>query len=778
MFKNYFKIALRNLIRHKTFFFINIFGLAIGITCTILILLWVQDELGFDKFNKNADSIYRVVKYSADEKGASISPAQLAPTLAAQLPEIDSYTRIFKLPRLIFTHENNNFYEDNGILADPAFLSMFTFPLKEGNIQTALDEPVNIVITEKMAKKYFGDTDPIDKTIELAGQNEVKVTGVLKSIPTQSHIQFDFIMPFRVIEILSPHDVQNWGAFNYTTYIQFKENTDVGSITKEMNAIAAIRIPPEVGSFWKKFELQPLDKCYLSANIDNKLFLGSFAVSDDINKVYLFSIIAFFILFLACINFMNLSTAWSGTRTREIGIKKVIGSTQLQLIFQFLGEFLLVSSIALAIAILIIQIILPYFNQISGKEIVINHFKNLGSYFMIILLTTLLGGFYPAFYLSSFKPVRILKGQIFGPSKTNKMRSMLVVFQFSISIILIAGTIVVSEQLQYIHHKKLGFQKDNIVYLHLGGQVGNRYQTMKHELLKNSDILGVTAKDCLPTELRRDLVDYDWETKAPGQDVLMELTGVDYNYFEMLDIKFAEGRSFSEEYATDTTNFVLNEEAVKETGLKSPVGKRFADYNKSGIIVGVIKNTNFKSLREQVNPQVYHIMTHVGAEAELNGVMLIKINGKNQSKALSYIEKVWENFNPNVPFEFHFLDQAYERLYISEQRTMTIINYFSMIAIVIACLGLYGLASFTAEKRSKEIGIRKVLGADVKTILAMFTNDFTKLVLLANFIACPIAFYFMNKWLQNFAYRIDLSIWPFLFSGLLALVIALLTVSW
>ena len=326
MLKNYAKIIFRNLLKDKTYSFINVFGLAIGITCSILILLWVQDESSYDKFNKNADSIYRVVKYSADNKGASQSPAQLAPTMADQIPGIESYVRIFKLPRLIFEHGNNNFYEDNGIIADPTILSMFTFPLIEGDARTALKEPVDIVITEKMAKKYFGNTDPLNKTIEIVGQSEVKVTGVLKNIPAQSHIQFDFILPFRVIEILDPHDVQNWGAFNYTTYIQFKKNIDISAVTSEMNSLAGKRIPPELGSFWKKFELQPLNKCYLSADIDNNLFLGSFAVSDDINKVYLFSIIAFFILFLACINFMNLSTARSSTRTREIGIKKVIGS--------------------------------------------------------------------------------------------------------------------------------------------------------------------------------------------------------------------------------------------------------------------------------------------------------------------------------------------------------------------------------------------------------------------------------------------------------------------
>lgn len=776
MLTNYLKFTFRNLKRNKTYSIINILGLSIGIACSILILLWVQDELSYDRFNKNADSIYRVVKYSADNKGASQSPAQLAPTVAANIPGVDSYVRVFKLPRLIFKWEDNKFYEDNGIAADPAILSMFTFPLIEGDPQTALNEPVDIVITESMAKKYFGKADPINKTIQIDGQNNVKVTGILKDIPKQSHIHFDFILPFRVIELVNPHDVKNWGAFNYTTYIQFKKNVNIKAVTSKINKLASSRIPSEVGSFWKKFKLQPLKNCYLSGDIDNRLFLGSFAVSDNINRVYIFSIIAFFILFLACINFMNLSTARSGKRLREIGIKKVMGSSRTQLIWQFLSEFLLISIVAFVFALVFVEMILPLFNQISGKDIALDLTKNIVPYLLIILLTTFLGGFYPAFYLSSFKPAWILKGQVPGFSKTNKMRSLLVVFQFMISIMLITCTIVVYMQLYFMQNKKLGFQKDNIVYLNLGGHVGNRYQTIKNELLKNPNILEVTAKDCLPTEIRRDLVDYYWDTKAPGQKVLMELCGIDYNYFKTLNIKFAEGRSFSKKYSADTTNFILNEEAVKETGIKSPIGKKFADWNKSGTIVGVIKNTNFKSLREKVNPQVYHIMTNVGAEVEY-GVIMIKINGEKQDEVLSYIENVWKSLSPNAPFEYHFLDQTYEKLYLSDQRTRTIINYFSALAILIACLGLYGLAAFTAEKRTKEIGIRKTLGADIKTILAMFTNDFTKLVLIANIIAGPIAYYFMNKWLQGFAYRISLSWWIFIVAGGTALLIALATVG-
>jgi ABC-type antimicrobial peptide transport system permease subunit len=744
--------------------------------CTILILLWVNDEISYDMFNKNEKQIYRVIQYDNNGKN-SRSPAQLAPTLAAGIPEIDSYARIVKLPRLIFKRGTNNFYEDNGIVVDSKFFAMFDYPLLKGNPKTFLSEPGNIAITESLAKKYFGDEDPLNKTIQLDGQNDVKVTGVLKDIPGQSHIQFNFVMPFSLWELISSSDVKNWGAFNYTTYLKLKKNADAAAAENKMNQIAGSRIPQQLLTDWKKFELQPLSQCHLSADIKNEQFLGNFTVAEDGKSVYMFSMIAFFILLLACINFMNLSTARSGMRTREIGLKKVVGSSRLQLILQFLGEFFLISVISFGIAIVFVHLLLPYFNVISGKQLVINHSKNIIAYILIILSTTLLGGFYPAFYLSSFNPIRILKGQIHGSLKARNMRSLLVVFQFAISIILVTGTIIVFRQLHYIQNKNLGFQKENIIYTPIAGNTGSKYNALKNELLKIPNVAAVTAKDCLPTNLRRNLVDFYWDEKAPGKNVLMELTGVDYKYFEALNIKFIAGRSFSEEYSSDANAFILNEEAVKQTGLKSPVGKKFATYNKSGIIIGVIKNTNFKSLHNTVNPQVYHLMNNVGAEAAYTGVMLIKIKGMNRSESLSFIENTWKSFNPDVPFEYHFLDQAYERLYSSEQRTRTIFNYLSFLAIMIACLGLYGLAAFTAEKRRKEIGIRKVLGADVKTIASMFINEFSILVLLANVIACPIAYYLMNGWLQDFAYRVAITWWVFVLSGGIALFIALATVS-
>ncbi len=729
MFSNNLKITIRNLLKNKTFSFINVFGLSIGITCTILILLWVQDEVNFDKFHKNGNQIYRVVQEHKDGKN-SLTPALFAPEITAKVPEIVSFTRIFKLPNVIFQEETNIFHEENGIVVDPQFFTIFNFPLIEGNPETALSSPSNVIITESLAKKYFGNSDPINKTMNIDGKSASVVTGVIKDIPKNSHLKFDFVLPFCLLEAIMPSDVNNWGAFNYTTYLQLAPGANIAAINQKINQIAKDKLPSQLLTFWNNFELQPLSQIHLSADISNHHFLGDFTVVEDRNTVYIFSCIALFILLLACINFMNLSIAQSGKRTREIGLKKVMGSSKNQLRKQLIGEFFVISLIALTIAIFVVNLLLPWFNQISGKTLVVDHPTNIISYLAILLFTTLIAGFYPAFSLSSHNPVSTLKGKVFGTSKASKLRSSLVIFQFSISIILVASTFIVYRQLHYIQDKKLGFQKENIVYAPIPGNAAGRYQTMKEELLKNPAILAVSAKDCLPTTTLRNLVDFYWDDKKPGQEVMMELTGVDYQYFEELNIELLAGRSFSEAFPGDASNaFILNEEAVKQTGLESPIGKKFASWNKSGTIVGIIKNTNFKSLHEKPNPQVYHIMKNIQEEAGLTGIMLMKLNGAKQAETLSFIEKTWKSLNSDAPFEIHFLDQTYDQLYSSERRINLLFGYFSILAILIACLGLLGLALHLADQRRKEIGIRKINGAKISEILTMLKRTFKRVAI-------------------------------------------------
>lgn len=771
-------MAIRNILKYGTFSFINVFSLSMGLICTILILLWVQDELSFDSFNKDANQIYRVVQYDNDGRN-SRTPALFAPELSANIPEIESYTRIFKLPVLIFKHEQHIYHEDNGIVVDPQFFSIFNYPFIEGDPKTALSSPANVIITETLAKKYFGDSDPINQNINIDGESSSVITGVIKDIPENSHLKFDFVVPFSLLEAVASSDVNNWGAFNYTTYLKIVPDADIASTSNKINQIAKTKLPPQILAFWKKFELQPLSECHLSADVSNRHFLGSFTVVENRNTVYIFSYIAFFILLLACINFMNLSVSQTGGRTREIGMKKILGSSRIQLSKQFLSEFFLLSLIALVLAIIVVEFLLPWFNHISGKTLGLDYKKNILLYLGILLLTTLLGGIYPAIRLTSLNSLKTLKKQINGTLKTSKVRSYLVIFQFAISIILISGTFIINKQLQFIQNKNLGFQKENIVYVPIMGNSGAQYQTMKEELLKNPDILAVTAKDCLPTTTLRNLVDFFWDDKKPDQQVMMELTSVDYDYFKELNIEFVAGRSFSKTYPGDASHaFILNEEAVKETGIKSPVGKKFASWNKSGTIVGVIKNTNFKSLHEKPNAQVYQVMQNVQQEAGMTGVMLIKLGGLKLHETISAIEETWKKLVPDAPFEAHFLDQTYDQLYSSDRKVKLIVSYFSLIGILIACLGLYGLALFSADKRKKEIGIRKVNGAKISEILSMLNKDFVKWVVIAFVIATPIAWYAMHEWLENFAYKTSLNWWIFALAGIVALGIALLTVSW
>ncbi len=778
MFKNNLKIAIRNLFKNRTFSFINVFGLSLGIICTIFILLWVQDELNFDRFNEDADQIYRVVQYDNDGIN-SRTPALFAPELSANIPEIESYTRIFKLPVVIFKHDQNIFQEGNGIVVDPQFFSIFNYPFVAGNLETAFSAPNNVIITETLAKKYFGKSDPINQNINIDGESASVITGVIKDIPENSHLKFDFVVPFSLLEAIASDDVNNWGAFNYTTYLKVASGADITSTSLKINQIAKAKLPQQILAFWKRFELQPLLKCHLSADVSNSHFLGNFTVVEYRNTVYIFLCIAFFILLLACINFMNLSVSQSGGRTREIGMKKILGSSPVQLKKQFLMEFFLLSFIALLFAIIAVNVLLPWFNQISGKSLVLDYKKNILLYIGILLLTTLLGGIYPAFRLTSLPPLKSFKNQVYGTLKASRVRSYLVIFQFIISIILISGTFIINKQLQFIQNKKLGFQKEDIVYIPIMGNAGTRYQTMKEELLKNPNILTVTAKDCIPTTTLRNLVDFFWDDKKTDQQVMMELTSVDYDYFEGLNIEFVAGRSFSKDYPGDASHaFILNEEAVKETGIKSPVGKQFASWNKSGTIVGVIKNTNFKSLHEKPNPQIYQVMQNVQEEAGMTGVMLIKLSETKPHETISFIEGTWKKLVNDAPFEAHFLDQTYDQLYAADRKVKLIVGYFSFMGILIACLGLYGLALSFADKRKKEIGIRKVNGAKVSEILSMLNKDFVKWVVIAFVIATPVAYYVMNKWLESFAYKTELSWWIFAFAGLLALGIAMLTVSW
>jgi putative ABC transport system permease protein len=781
MLKNYLKVAVRNILRYKTYSLINFLGFACGMACTILILLWIQDELIYDRFHKNKDNIYRIGLYFPSN---SFQIAQSRPAFAHALkdafPEIVDAVRYKQRSRLLLKTDNQVFYENGGAVADPSFFNVFTFPFLKGDPNTALSGIDNVVITEKLALKYFKNEDPMNKLLFVDG-NPMKITGVIKDVPEQSHLQFTFISSIQLLARLG-ENLNSWGNCNLYTYIKFSDNTSKDEILKKSIQYLRTKTAENWGRNPKDLDeiafFQPLKNIHHNSDVQAQ---DNFKIVD-IQYVYIFTIIAIFILIIACINYINLSTARATIRRKEVGVKKVIGSNKYQLVKQFLSESLIFSIIAYILAIILVELFLPVFNNFVGKHLSISflHWKFIVGSLTIVLFTGILAGVYPAFYLSSFQPIQLFRDTTQRGLSTIVFRKILIIVQFLISIALIISTLVVYDQLNYMRNKELGFDKDNVIYLQFRGNIGKNFESFRNELKQNINILGVTAKNSLPIESADRTTSVQWPGKIPDQEVFVEATAVDWDYIETMNLSLIDGRNFAREFSSDLKeSFILNEEAVKHISVELPIGKPFSLWRHQGTIIGVVKNVHFSSLRHNIEPQVLYLVQDINSqEMKDYGVILIKIKEGELNNSISYIEDTWNKINPNFPFEFHFLDTAVENQYQIEKKMGMIFNYFTLLSIFIASLGLFGLVSFSTEQRSKEIGIRKVLGASVPNILVMLTKNFTQWVLLANIFAWPIAWYAMNKWLQNFAYRIDLSIWPFLIAGVLALMIALMTVSW
>ncbi len=775
MFKNYLKTTFRNTTRHKGYSFINIAGLAIGMACTLLILLWVKDELSYDRFHENGKDIYRVMSYGTRYmiQGFDGTPAPLAPTIKEEVPGIKNYARFSDVPKLVVRYRDKVFYENRGLIADPSIFEMFTFPFVQGDPKTAFTQPLDIVITETMASKYFGIENPVGKTVEIEGR-PAAVKGVIKDIPQNSHIQFEFLSSYEFIQKLSGSGT-SWGAFNFVTYLQLEKNRDIHEIGKNITAVAAKNNCPQVQD-GVEFRLQPLSEIHL----DSRAAYRNYIDVGDRKFVYVFSIIAFFVLFIACVNFMNLSTARSTTRAKEVGMRKTVGASRRQLIMQFYGESLFLTTMACVIALTLVTLLLPAFNQLTGKNLKLDliDIQMLLGLIAIVVLTAMTAGSYPAIFLSSFRPVKVLKGAFKSEGKGQAFRRILVVTQFSLSIALLIGTSVAYNQLRFLRQAKLGFNKENIVYVPVKENIGKSYDAFKAELLADSNIHSVAAQYYLFAEdgpFRS--TGYDWEGREEGQEQDIILNLVDYDFIPLLGLELAAGRNFSKEHSTDATQaYILNEEAIKEMGIQDPVGKWFSYQKRKGTIIGVLKNAHFRSLHVEIEPHVFFILRDVSIATQF-GVVLIKINGNQTEEALATIRGTWEKINPISPFEYHFLDQRYDSLYRKEKKIGTILNVFTLFAILISSLGLFGLASFLTEQRTSEIGIRKVLGASESGIVFLLSKQFTKWVLIANLFAWPLAYFIMLEWLKSFAYRINIGIWMFVLSGMLAAGIALVTVS-
>ncbi|MFC2158289.1 ABC transporter permease [Acidobacteriota bacterium] len=789
MIKNYFKLSVRNIQRQKSYSFINIFGLALGIACAILILLWVQDEVSYDRFHEHKENIFRVTFLSEESAGVG-TPAPMAPTLVEELPEVLDATRVRQFSRVVLKYKDRAFYEGRIFSVDPSFFDMFSFPFIQGSAATSLSNPMSIILTEAMARKYFGNEDPMNKSINIEGQAVLKVTGVIKNIPHNSHLQFDFIIPQKFVELSRVCGLQ-WGDFNFYTYLRLSPVRDVINVIEKVNAVATNNKVPQVIYGHFKFSLQGLSEIYLNPQGKFDLPMGNGRF------VYIFSAIAFFILFIACVNFINLSTARSERRAREVGLRKVIGAQRTQIMRQFFGESLVLAALSLLIGLIFAYILLPVFNSLTLKALTIDLFNQniLLTILGVTALTGILAGLYPALFLSSFQPVEVLRsGQI--PFRSLKrlsskffrqgvLRKGLVITQFTLSMVLILCTVVVYKQLDFAMKNSWQLQDDLILHIPAKENIGPEYETIKSELLEHRSITSVTIKDCLPIRSINNTTGVGWPGKTKEQEnIHFETTRIGLDYFQTLDMDIVAGRGFSKEFTGDRNRaFILNEHAVKATGIEDPIGKPFRLYRNLGTIVGVVKDTVFSSIRSELRNQVYYLFPNYNRISSYGMVLIRVAGGKIREKTsslpgvISHIEGVWNRVNSVAPFEYHFLDQSIEEQYKNEHRLAKLFTYCAILAIFISCLGLFGLASFMVEQKTKEIGVRKTMGAGTPDIIFLFSRGFMVLVLIAGILASPVAWYAMNRWLLNFAYRTTIPVWIFFVTLIIALAVAWITVS-
>ncbi|WP_026236491.1 ABC transporter permease [Pontibacter roseus] len=769
MLKNYFKMAYRNLMRHKGFSLINVSGLALGMTCSILILLWVQDELNYDRFHKHIEDLYIVMGEQhypgADDLITAAGPGLLGPAMQRELPEVKHAVRVTWDSDNLFTH-GDKALKRKGFFADSTFFQAFSFPLLHGDAAQVLQQPKSVVISDSMALVFFGTTEAVGKVFKLNNSESYTVTGVMRQVPKNSSLQFDYIIPFA--DFLTNNEwLTTWGNYGVRTYVQVHPNTDIPSFNKKIKYFLK-----QDGKGERDTDL------FVHAVKDMHLysdFRPGKTESGMIMYVRLFSVVALFILVIACINFMNLATARSAKRAKEVGVRKAVGASKPELIRQFMVESILIAFLALFLAVNLTGILLPAFNDLTGKAVSLD-LSNPSVWLILLgvaLFTGLVSGSYPALFLSSFDPAVVLKGTVRLNNRVALFRKGLVVFQFVLSALLIVSTLVVYLQLHYIRTKDIGMQRENVVYVPLEGELKERYSTVKQELLRMPGIASVSAASQTPIQISSNTGDVKWEGKEPGKEVLIDFLLTDYDLLETMGMQLKEGRVFSKDYGTDTANFILNEEAVRLMQLKNPVGQRLNMWEADGRIIGVVKNFQSRSMHMSVMP----LIIRLDPANTYTSYLLARIEPGKTTEGLASMENVLQKHNPAFPFDYHFLDADFERMYKSESVIGELSNYFAGIAIFISCLGLFGLALFTAEQRKKEIGVRKVLGASVSGIVFMLSKDFLKLVLIANLIGLPLSWYLMSNWLNDYAYRTDLSWWIFGSAFLVTLVIAMFTLS-
>ena len=785
MFKSYLKQTWRSITKNKTYSFLNIIGLSAGLTCFVFIALWVSDEVSYDKFNTNYDRIVRLVSTAKTETGISesaVSGAPMAKALKDDYAEVENTVRL-RMREEIVTHKDQQVLQPGILLTDPSFFDVFSYDITSGDAATALSEPYSIILTESTAKKYFGDADPIGQTLLLNMYDSTgygasfKITGVMPDPPKNAHFTFNMLASFKTIEVADPDilTVDGWGDGSYYTYLLLKKGVDHKAFSKKITHFYGKYIG-DLFNIWKliySYKLQPLSDIHLRSNLQYEI-----GPTGNITQVYIFSTIGVFILLLAAINYTNLATARAAGKAKEVGIKKVVGAGKKQLILQYLSESVLMAIIALLLSFLFSFLLQPFFSDVTGKDLSLFSSPLLLIFLLgVTIFLGVLSGLYPAMILSAFKPAVVLKGSFKSSDKGILLRRTLVVSQFVITIILISGIIIIYSQMSFIKHKDLGFNKDALIFLRVHGNtdVVKGYDAFKNELKSNTLVSGVTTSNSM---IGGGLSSGGSETidnnGAPLQVNTSRLR-VDADYFDVYGIKLLAGKGFSSNAPKDSTRqVILNKMAVKKFGWKNnetAIGKPFKMGGQKGIVVGVTNDFHYNSLQQAIEPlAIYALDGHFSR-------ITLKVDIKKAGKAIALIESTWKKHFSSPLFDYDFLSQQIKEQYQAEERFSKIFLYFSILSLLIACLGLYGLISYTIFQKTKEIGIRKILGATANGIAAMLSGNFLKLVLVACFISIPVAWYIMNMWLQDFAYRINLSWWMFGAAGVLVLVIALITIS-
>jgi putative ABC transport system permease protein len=799
MLKNYFKVAFRNLMRNKGYTLITLASLVIGLAACLLSFLFIQDELSYDRYNDKSERIFRITTRMVRE-GKEINivgaGAPVAETMMAEFPEVENAVRFREEGSVKVSVGATVFREKKVIYSDPSFFDVFSVPLLKGDRKTVLKAPQTVVLSRTTSEKYFGTADPLGKMLRIDDKQEWQVNGVFADIPRTSHFHFDFIVSLSTLDFNKDPSLASWLSLSLQTYLLLRPGASAADLETKLPLLFNTHLGPEVKQFFGislddfmtkakmklDYSLQPLTAIHLHSNYNG----GEFEPNGDIKYIFIFSAVSLFILLLAIINFINLSTARSISRAKEVGLRKVMGSLRPDLIKQFLTESLILCLLATMIACLLLMVLLPLFNSLTAKELALGALMTppaIAAALVLTLLVTILAGAYPAFLLSALRPASILHGRPEGSAGNGRLRRGLVVFQFGVSAVMIIGTIVVFQQMQYIQNKKLGFNKEQVLILHNTQWLKDHAETLKQEIQRSPQVVSATLSSFLPVPssvARMPIARAD--NPDPKAAFPISFWRIDEDYIDTLGMKIVAGRNFSRQFAGDSQNVIINQAAAAYFGFKSPLGEKLVRLNRDPLkpgsfvmipctVIGVVEDFHYESLREAIAPLVL-------LRESSRGNLAVRLKTGQVATLLKTLKKRWTSMIPGEPFEYTFLDESFNEIYKSEMRTGRIYAIFAVLAVLVGCLGLFGLASFSAAKRTKEIGVRKVLGATIREVVALLIRDYILLVGLANLIAWPVAYYLMHRWLQNFAYRTSFGFTPFVLSGLLGLAIALLTVGY